>query len=343
MPIKVVEGSEPLVSIVSPIYNGEKYLAACIESVLAQTYRNWEYILIDNCSKDGSLKIAQEYAELDERIRVSTNHDHWAMIPDWNYAMRQISPESQFCKVIHTDDWLFPDCISAMVEVAMQSENIGLVSAYRLNGTTVDLNGLTYPSEITSGREIGRRSLSRNPLWLFGSPSSVLYRSDLVQERDPFYDESIIHADSDVCLDILQNHDFGFVHQVLTYTRRHEESVSSSIDAYGTRRVEKLLMLQRYGPVFLSDEEFQERMDRKLRAYHVFLVQSLFRAKPADFWQYHKGKRDALGIQLQGSFLLKPFIKEVIQRLLHLRQTVRQISHRSKRQPISRSPQVSGN
>src|SRR5438093_8149037 len=52
---------QPLVSVVTPIYNGEKYLAECIESVLAQTYQNWEYVIVNDCSTDRSLDIAQYY------------------------------------------------------------------------------------------------------------------------------------------------------------------------------------------------------------------------------------------------------------------------------------------
>ena len=59
----------PLVSVVTPFYNTAAWLTECIESVLAQTYHNWEYILVDNCSADGSTEIARRYAKTDSRIR----------------------------------------------------------------------------------------------------------------------------------------------------------------------------------------------------------------------------------------------------------------------------------
>ena len=52
----------PLVSVVTPVYNGETYLAACIESVLSQSYSNWEYVIVNNCSTDRTLDIASDYA-----------------------------------------------------------------------------------------------------------------------------------------------------------------------------------------------------------------------------------------------------------------------------------------
>ena len=53
----------PQVSVVTPVYNGGEYLAQCIESVISQSYGNWEYIIVDNCSTDNSLDIANTYAE----------------------------------------------------------------------------------------------------------------------------------------------------------------------------------------------------------------------------------------------------------------------------------------
>src|SRR5690606_40679475 len=60
---------EGLISIVTPIYNSKKYLPQCIESVLKQTYGNFEHILIDDCSTDESAKIVKEYQSTDSRIK----------------------------------------------------------------------------------------------------------------------------------------------------------------------------------------------------------------------------------------------------------------------------------
>jgi glycosyltransferase involved in cell wall biosynthesis len=50
----------PLVWVMTPVYNGERYLAECIESVLAQTHENWQYLVVDNCSSDGTSEIVRD-------------------------------------------------------------------------------------------------------------------------------------------------------------------------------------------------------------------------------------------------------------------------------------------
>src|SRR5262249_46303995 len=99
--------AEPMVSIVTPVYNGASYLAECIESVLAQTYQNWDYTIVNNCSTDRSMEIARHYAALDDRIRVCENDQFLDVIANHNAALRKISPQSKYCKLIFADDWIF--------------------------------------------------------------------------------------------------------------------------------------------------------------------------------------------------------------------------------------------
>lgn len=62
--------SQPLVTVITPVYNGQEYIAECIQSVLDQTYSRWEYLIVDNCSQDRSLEIARQFASKDARIRI---------------------------------------------------------------------------------------------------------------------------------------------------------------------------------------------------------------------------------------------------------------------------------
>lgn len=305
--------SQPLVSVVTPVYNGAEFLAECIESVLAQTYENWEYVIVDNRSTDHSLEIAQQYAQQDARIRVHSNAEFLKQFQNWNHAMRQISPESKYCKVLHADDWLFPECIARMVKVAEAHPSVGIVSAYRLDENQVNLDGLPYPSTIVSGREICHSSLLGGlHIHVFGSPTSLLIRSAIVHGREAFYDESVIHSDTATCFDILQDCDFGFVHQVLTFTRRHNESLTSVTNLFNTRYLARFIVFLRYGPVYLSEEEYEERLEQRLENYHRFLAQGVLELKGKEFRDFHRNELERLGYPLSTARLVKALFLELL-------------------------------
>lgn len=277
----------PLVSVVTPVHNGEPYLAACVESVLAQTYANWEYIIVDNASTDRSLEIAGQYAATEPRIRIVTTSRLLSALANHNHALRQLSPGSKYCKVLHADDSLYPRCVEEMVHVAERFPTVGLVGAYRLVGKEVNLDGLDPGEVFFSGSEICRRTLL-GELYVFGSPTSLLIRSDIIRTRDPFYDEHRLWADSQACFEVLKISDFGFVHQVLTFTRRHDAARSSLAHRYKSHVVGSLDLLRTYGPLYLSDEQYRRRLNTLRRKYSRFLVKSALRRRGQDFWAYHR-------------------------------------------------------
>jgi glycosyltransferase involved in cell wall biosynthesis len=297
---------QPLVSVVTPVYNGEKYLAECIESIMAQTYQNWEYIIVNNYSKDRTRQIAESYAKKDERVRIHDNRKFVSAIQNHHIAFRQISPESIYCKVVQADDWIFPDCITQMVQVAETHLSIGIVGAYRLDEIWVNLDGLPYPSTVISGRTLCRSGLLGG-LYVFGSPTSLLIRSSVIQSREVFYDEDhfAAHADTAACYEVLQEWDFGFVHQVLTYTRRHNEAASSFARKMNSYFVGQLAILKKYGPIYLDSLEYEECLKRRLQQYYRFLGKNVFRKKDEQFWDYHKNALKNLGCPLSPINLIK--------------------------------------
>jgi glycosyltransferase involved in cell wall biosynthesis len=287
--------SQPLVSVVTPVYNGAEYLPECIESVLSQTYQNWEYTIVDNLSTDASFQIAQRYAAGDPRIRVAQNRQFVPALQNHNLALRQISCTSKYCKVVFADDWIFPECLEKMIGVAEKHPSVGIVSAYGLLGRQIMCTGLPYCRTLVAGREICRQHLLEN-LHLFGSASTLLYRADLVRSHEPFFNETNIHADTEVCFALLRTCDFGFVHQVLTFTRLRPGSLNTVSDSLQTHFAGNLLILRTYGPHYLSEKELDELTAKCLRDYYRFLGRSVFLGRGRKFWNYHKEKLVELGV-----------------------------------------------
>jgi glycosyltransferase involved in cell wall biosynthesis len=278
---------QPFVSVVTPVFNGEKYLEECICSVLSQTYSNYEYIIVNNCSTDGSLKIAKKFAELDNRIQILNTPSFMTSLQNFNYSMRLISNDSTYCKVVHADDWIFPECIEKMVMLAYDNPNLGIISSYRLVNSKVESDGLPYNRSIYSGKEIAIMNLTDGP-FTFGSPSALLIRSDLIRARDKFYNESHTGADTEVCLDILLNNDFGFIHQVLSFSRVHEHAITGKQKNLHTSYANNNYVFRKYASFYLSEEEIKRHFKLRIRNYYFFLGGQLLKFREKNFWNFHK-------------------------------------------------------
>jgi glycosyltransferase involved in cell wall biosynthesis len=286
--------SQPLVSVLTPVYNGEKYLSECIESVLEQTYPNWEYVIVNNRSTDRTFEIAQTYASKDRRIRIHNNKEFVDFAANENIAFQQIASESKYCKMVHADDWLFPECINKMVELAEIHPTVAIVGAYGLRNERVSWDGLPYPSTVVPGKQICRNTLLGGP-YVFGSPSSVLIRSDQVRKRPKFYNEENRHCDIEACFDVLKESDFGFVHQVLTFTREHGEAETRFSARFGTDYLGALEVLTKYGRTYLCEKEYDQCLRKCWISYYAFLGAKVFYNKDKNFWDYHKNALGRLG------------------------------------------------
>jgi len=292
--------SIPLVSVVTPFYNTQAYLSECIESVLRQTYTNWEYVLVDNCSNDGSGEIARRYeARYPDRIRVVHTDSFLSQIQNYNFALSCISPESKYCKIVQADDFLFPECLRLMTNAAEQDATVGVVGAYSLEGRRVAFDGLPYPSPVVPGPTIGRLFFL-DDLYLFGSPTQLLLRSDLVRNHKPFYDES--HApfeDAAVVFQLLTQCNFGFVHQVLTFTRRDNPSLMGVLATLDYWEAFKLLMLHAFGCDYLEQAEFEAQLQKKEQIYANLLVNRAISLRGRDFWNFHLALLRQMGYSLK--------------------------------------------
>jgi glycosyltransferase involved in cell wall biosynthesis len=280
---------QPLVWVTTPVYNGERYLAECIESVLAQTYENWQYIVVDNCSSDGTPEIVRDYARRDARVRLHQSAEFLPIIANWNRALGLIPNEAKYCKVIHADDTLFPECLERMVDVAERNPSVAIVTSYRLRGGEVRHEGVPYPTEVVDGREICRSTLLGD-CFVFGSPSSILLRAADVRARPAFYDEQNLHADTEVCFALLRDADLGFVHQILTRTRVHDEAVTSSAVRINTFHDSWLSIHIKYGELYLGRREYHRRLVARLGRYAEFLAKAVVKAKFRDrpFRNHHR-------------------------------------------------------
>ena len=129
-----------LVSIITPVYNAEGFIAQVIESVIAQTYQHWEMIVVEDCSKDGSRAIIRAFAEKDERIRLVEFQENKGVGEARNTGLKEA--RGSYIAFIDSDDWWYP--IKLEKQLAFMKEG-----NYPISYTA-------YEMMDTEGRNIGR-------------------------------------------------------------------------------------------------------------------------------------------------------------------------------------------
>ena len=247
----------------------------------------------------------------DPRIRLIRRPQLLSQVQNYNRALEEISGAGKYCKIVQADDFIFPDCLHLMVKAFEQSESIGLVSSYWLKGSEVRGSRFPYPTPMLSGNEMARLYL-RTGLWVFGSPTAVMYRSSLIKSDRPFFAESRLHEDTEKCMQILERWDFGFVHQVLSFSRADNESISSAVRNLQPEAVDRYIMVQRYASGFLGEKEAAALKKKSKLEYYVVLANEALRQRKPAFWRYHTQGLSTLGERIDRPFLALQVARKIL-------------------------------
>ena len=309
--------NEPLVSVVTPFYNTAPYLAECIASVLAQRYANFEYVLLDNMSSDGSHGIAAEFAAGDSRIRLLRNDQLLPQVPNYNRAIAHCSLQARYIKVVEADNWLYPECLAQMVERAVANPTVGVVSSYNTTETRVRMTGLPLDTKVMNGRALFEATFDRQQ-YLFGAPTTVLMRADLVRARSPFYDESLATAeDLSACWDLLADSDFGFVHQVLCFVRSENESILSRIRGFEAQELDRYLVARRHAGQFVPPEQLLLFLAAAERRYYRAVARAALLAPRPGLLAFHRERVSLEGFVFDEARLRWALLREAAGMAVH--------------------------
>jgi len=180
--------SLPLVGVVLPPLTTRRNISRnALKSVLAQTYTRWEYTIVNNCSTDRTGEIAESYAAKDSRIRVVTNTSLLPAVANFNFALRQVSPES---KILQWSGGRLDVPGMPGTNDRGDGENIQHrdVSSFGIEGSLVLWQGLPYPSECVSGREVCRKGCWAASTCLDHKPRFIS-RLTWCESRERFFNE----------------------------------------------------------------------------------------------------------------------------------------------------------
>ena len=142
---------EPLISVIVPVYKVETYLHQCVDSILNQTYRNLEVILVDDGSPDGCPAICDEYAAMDNRVKVI--HKKNGGLSDARNAGMAIS-RGEFLNFVDSDDVLPVDALENMLRlVLIEQADIVIGNHVRFEEIPPEAEGLTYDYQVMNRTE----------------------------------------------------------------------------------------------------------------------------------------------------------------------------------------------
>lgn len=174
----------PKISVCIPVYNGETYLAQTIQSVLDQTYTDFELVIIDNASTDRTVSIIRSFT--DTRIRLIQNETNVGMVGNWNNCLRYGTCE--YLQLLCADDLLTPDNFKKKVDILDNYPEVGMVfsGSHVINeNNKVVMNRRPFLSSgMWDGRRLARRSF-RNHNYN-AEPSNVMFRKRTSEEIGSF-------------------------------------------------------------------------------------------------------------------------------------------------------------
>ena len=196
------------ISIIIPVYNVKNYLKKCLDSVLAQTFQNFEVLLVDDGSSDGTEKICDEYAAMDARIHV-THKENGGVSEARNLALRQA--KGKFFLFFDGDDYVLPECLEELYYVAEEKKVDAVLYGYYLveNDQIIETHLPVFEKDYFQGTEIMEKVIPRFIgvsyqdiyRWMQGDSNALkkentalwrsMVRGDLIRNNQILFDKTL--------------------------------------------------------------------------------------------------------------------------------------------------------
>jgi glycosyltransferase involved in cell wall biosynthesis len=253
----------PKVTVLMSVYNGEKYLREAIESILNQSYSDFEFLIIDDCSTDSSASILAEYTESDSRIYILKNKKNLGLTKSLNIGLR--SARGEYIARMDADDISLPNRLKTQVDFMDKHSDIGVcgsaIQAFQAK------ESVTSPPKDHKRIVIGL--LQDNPV----AHPTVLIRTSILKEHEIFYNEDFIAAqDYELWVRLSRVTKFENLTCVLLQYRLHGDNISLKSAGQNDSRFRARLMQYEYilkrrlsdVEVHLVKEEFNVYSDHRL-------------------------------------------------------------------------------
>lgn len=232
----------PKVSIAIPLYNCESLVQQTIDSVMAQTFEDFELVVLDDQSSDGSSEIVKSYS--DPRVRYELNPTNLGFFGNWNRCLEVMS--GTYCKLLPHDDTLEPTCLEKQVEVLDRHPDVELVHCARKildpAGNVLTLRQQREKEGIKDSAASLRRIVrsGTNPI---GEPASVMFRRKTMEQIGGFSDADMYSIDVEYWSRLLAEGNRYYIDEVLCSFRVWPDS--ASVQLFGSQSKSMRAFFQR--------------------------------------------------------------------------------------------------
>ena len=226
----------PRVSILIPVYNRKNFITECIQSALDQTYTDFEIVVVDNSSDDGTWEICQRFAALDRRVKVFQNSKNIGPVRNWRKCLSE--SRGEIVKFLFSDDTIFPDFLETTIPY-LKDPGVGFVSTAALIGERQDTASVWYSNSEYRENICSReyiKFLSNTNIDLLYSPGAAIFRrydaeKNLIENipSKVKHNFSINGAGPDILLFLLTANNYQSVVMIkkpLVFFRTHPESIT---------------------------------------------------------------------------------------------------------------------
>ena len=204
----------PEISIVLPTYNGERYIRESIDSILGQSFEDWELIVVNDCSTDRTAQILSEYVLKDNRIKVINNEKNQKLPKSLNIGFAQT--KGNFLTWTSDDNVYLPDALKKMYQYLLMNPGIYMVSG-KMNNMDQDGNFLRLNTQYDESTMMDHNSVG----------ACFLYRRKVLEEVGDYDTSMFLVEDYDYWLSILERYGaIGCIRDVLYIYRRHGNSLT---------------------------------------------------------------------------------------------------------------------
>lgn len=256
-------------SIIIPIYNVEKYLAGCLESILSQSYQNYEIICVNDASTDNSLEILSHYSKKTNRIKIINNEGNEGLSVSRNKALK--IAQGEYILFVDSDDYILKDALQILdkalqenpVDVLNFNYDLKVESAYEKERNPIRLEIHRQDISLKSGQRWFADAFHNGSLITMAW--SRAYRKEfLVQEQLWFY-ERLIHEDVLFLIQIAVKAKTVMCIEDRLYTYRKREGSITTIKS--KERLDSLIVILSETLAILRDRSLEEGMGMALYQY----------------------------------------------------------------------------